>query len=520
MAASELIDFRRAFLWLLCGMLLPSVALVAFGVVAVANERAAVERRLQNEYDARLGVLKDDLDARLQAAASSAARAVDSDHAEPASGPEGDFDRARPARRPEGNPDRWTARKPDDALVVSVTTPEARGDPALAEPARRAAALPRNSHLFVSSDSGGERKVYAVVHTSSDRVVAAQLDLLAVAAEVLRLAAARFPRERAVFRMLAPVAPTPPLATLRRLLEEVAPPSGRATVVARKPLDPPLDGFTLAAELSGDDPAASLAFRNRTWYIALLVLLYAGIGIGFGLTIREMRRAYKLSRLKTDFVANISHELRTPLTSVRLFAETLRQGRVQGAEQQECLDQLASEAQRLSGMVEKLLDWSRLESGRKALKREPTDLRGLFDHVQEIFRAQQLGTTYQTELDPGLPAVAVDRDAMAQAVLNLLYNAVKYTGADKQIRLRGRRGGNGSVAIEVADNGVGIRPHERKRIFERFYRADDLLSRHTEGTGLGLAIAKRIVEAHGGRIEVESQEGKGSTFRIELPATA
>ncbi|MFL5433355.1 MAG: sensor histidine kinase, partial [Myxococcales bacterium] len=184
-----------------------------------------------------------------------------------------------------------------------------------------------------------------------------------------------------------------------------------------------------------------------------------------------------------------------------------------------CLDQLANEAQRLSGMVEKLLDWSRLESGRKALRRERTDLRGLFDHVQEIFRAQQLGTTYQTEIDPGLPAVAVDRDAMAQAVLNLLHNAVKYTGPDKLIRLRGRRGGNGTVAIEVADNGVGIRPHERKRIFERFYRADDLLSRHTEGTGLGLAIAKRIVEAHGGRIEVESQEGKGSTFRIEIPAT-
>jgi len=489
MAASELIDFRRAFLWLLCGMLLPSVALVAFGVVAVANERAAVERRLENEYAARLGILKDDLEARLQAAATSAARPAD------------------PGR-------------PGDPLVVSITRPEARGDPALAEPERRVAAAPRSHFVFVSSDSGGERKVYALVHTLSDQVVAAQIDLLAVAAEVPRLAAARFPRERGVFRMLAPAAPTPPLATLRRLLDEVAPPSGRATVVARKPIGPPLEGFTLAAELSGDDPAATLAFRNRTWYIALLVLLYAGIGIGFGLTIREMRRAYKLSRLKTDFVANISHELRTPLTSVRLFAETLRQGRVQGAEQQECLDQLASEAQRLSGMVEKLLDWSRLESGRKMLKREPTDLRGLFDQVQEIFRAQQLGTTYETEVDPGLPPVAVDRDAMAQAVLNLLHNAVKYTGTDKRIRLRGRRGGNGNVAIEVADNGVGIRPHERKRIFERFYRADDLLSRHTEGTGLGLAIAKRIVEAHGGHIEVESQLGKGSTFRIELPATA
>src|SRR5256885_9549550 len=332
-ATSELIDFRRAFLWLLCGMLLPSVALVAFGVVAVANERAAVERRLENEYGSRLGILKDDLDARLQAAALSAAGGVDSGSRPrlPAGmdvaqeGSPGGAGFARDGRRLQAGADE--DHKPGDPFIVSITRPEARGDPALAEPERRVAALPRNNFLFVSSDSGGERKVYAVVHGASDRVVAAQIDLLAVAAEVPRIAAARFPREHAVFRMLAPAAPTPPLATLRRLLEEVAPPSGRATVVARKPLGPPLEGFTLAAEFSGADPAASLAFRNRTWYIALLVLLSAGIGIGFGLPIREMRRAYKLSQIKTDFVANISHELRTPLTSVRLFAETLRQGR-------------------------------------------------------------------------------------------------------------------------------------------------------------------------------------------------
>src|ERR1051325_10689136 len=132
MPASELIDFRSAFLWLLCGMLLPGVALVAFGVVAVANERAAVERRLENEYAARLGLLKDDLEARLQAAATSAARSAD-------------------------------PRSPGDPLVVSITRPEARGDPALAEPERRVAAAPRSHFVFVSSDSGGERKLYAVV---------------------------------------------------------------------------------------------------------------------------------------------------------------------------------------------------------------------------------------------------------------------------------------------------------------------------------------------------------------------
>jgi len=304
------------------------------------------------------------------------------------------------------------------------------------------------------------------------------------------------------------------LAALRRIVAEAG---QTATVVSRVGLGPPLEGFALAAELPGD-PAAPLAFRNRTLYIALLVLLYLGIGVGFGLTIREMRRAYKLSRMKTDFVANISHELRTPLTGVRLFAETLRAGRAEGPEEvRQCVAMLSTEADRLSRMVEKLLDWSRLEAGRTSLELERTEVPALLDRIGQAYRAQQLPASYQTELDPQLPPVNVDRDAMAQVVLNLLHNAVKYTGEDKRIRVRARRAGR-NVAIEVEDNGPGVRPHERKRIFERFYRADDLLSRQTEGTGLGLAIAKKIVELHGGRIELDSRVGQGSTFRVLLPA--
>jgi len=178
---------------------------------------------------------------------------------------------------------------------------------------------------------------------------------------------------------------------------------------------------------------------------------------------------------------------------------------------------LSREADRLSRMVGRLLDWSRLESGRAALDLERTDVPALLDRIGQAYRAQQLPATYQTELDPQLPAVNVDRDAMAQVVLNLLHNAVKYTGDQKRIRVRARRAGR-NVAIEVEDNGPGVRPHDRKRIFERFYRADDLLSRPTEGTGLGLAIAKKIVELHGGRIELDSRVGEGSTFRIVLPA--
>ena len=473
---SELIEFRRAFVWLLCGMLLPSVALVAFGVVAVANERAAVERRLAEDYDARLRALGLDLLARLDKSAEAVA-----------------------------------AGKPDP-LVLTVQT-LGRPPPELADAARRAATLPIGGHVFATAEVGSERRALALVRTGG-RTLIAHFDVAAVAELVPRLAEARFPRERAAFRLFPPREPVAALAALRRIVAEAG---QTATVVSRVGLGPPLEGFALAAELPGD-PAAPLAFRNRTLYIALLVLLYLGIGVGFGLTIREMRRAYKLSRMKTDFVANISHELRTPLTGVRLFAETLRAGRAEGPEEvRQCVAMLSTEADRLSRMVEKLLDWSRLEAGRTSLELERTEVPALLDRIGQAYRAQQLPASYQTELDPQLPPVNVDRDAMAQVVLNLLHNAVKYTGEDKRIRVRARRAGR-NVAIEVEDNGPGVRPHERKRIFERFYRADDLLSRQTVGTGLGLAIAKKIVELHGGRIELDSRVGQGSTFRVLLPA--
>ncbi len=474
--ASELIEFRRAFIWLLCGMLLPSVALVAFGVVAVANERAAVERRLAQDYDARLNALARDLSVRLD----QAARSVLQDSPDP--------------------------------LVFSVR-PLDRSEPALAEAQYRAAALPEGGHIFVSGESQGERRAWALVRTRG-RTLVAQLDLVRIASEVPRLAEARFPRERAAFRLVPPREPVPALAALKRIVAEAAP---SATAVARIGLGPPLEGFALAAEMPGDDPAAALAFRNRTLYIALLVLLYMGIGVGFGLTLREMSRAYKLSRLKTDFVANISHELRTPLTGVRLFAETLREGRATSPEEvRECVEMLSTESERLSKLVEKLLDWSRLESGRRMLQKEPIGVPALLGQIGEAYRAQHLPATYQTDVEPDLPLVSVDRDAMAQVVLNLLHNAVKYTGEDKRIRLRARRAGR-NVAIEVVDNGPGVRSHDRKKIFERFYRGDNLLSRRTEGTGLGLAIAKKIVEAHGGRIELDTKMGEGSTFRVIIP---
>ena len=239
---SELIEFRRAFVWLLCGMLLPSVALVAFGVVAVANERAAVERRLAEEYDARLRQLSLDLMGRLDKAANAVATGVE--------------DAVIESVRPLGNP-------PGE----------------LAEAARRAARLPVGGHVFATVESENDRRACALVRAArpaGERTILAQFDLAALAAEVPRLAKLRFPGERAAFGLVPPREPIAALAALRRIVAEAGQTS---TVVARIALGPPLQGFALAAELPGD-PAAPLAFRNRTLYIALLVLLYLGIGVG------------------------------------------------------------------------------------------------------------------------------------------------------------------------------------------------------------------------------------------------
>jgi two-component system phosphate regulon sensor histidine kinase PhoR len=267
---------------------------------------------------------------------------------------------------------------------------------------------------------------------------------------------------------------------------------------------------------------AQASRRNRVAYGVLLGVFYVALAIGIIYTARALYQEARLSRLKTDFVSLVSHELRTPLTSIRMFIETLALGRVkEQAQIQEILSMLSRETERLSAMIERVLDWSRIESGRKTYQRERWELKEVVDAAVGAFRAQRLNEALELscQLPEALPAVEVDRDAMAGALLNLLQNAYKYSGQDRRITVRARTEPK-AVAIDVEDNGVGISPRDRKRIFDRFYRVDNLLTRKTEGSGLGLAIAKRIVEAHGGSIAVQSELGKGSTFTIRLPAAA
>jgi signal transduction histidine kinase len=238
--------------------------------------------------------------------------------------------------------------------------------------------------------------------------------------------------------------------------------------------------------------------------------------VGVVYTARALYLQARLSRLKTDFVSLVSHELRTPLTSIRMFIETLALGRVNDPSQtQAVLELLQKETERLSAMIERVLDWARLESGRQRYRKGRLTPREIVD----AFRAQRLDSQVQLScaVAETLPAVEGDREALAGALLNLLHNAYKYSGAEKRIELRAGMH-NGGVDIEVEDHGVGIAKRDRKRVFERFYRVDNLLTRQTEGSGLGLSISRRIVEAHGGRLTVRSELGKGSTFTIRLPA--
>ncbi len=284
-------------------------------------------------------------------------------------------------------------------------------------------------------------------------------------------------------------------------------------------LAPPHDGWQIGVYQPLGQSVNGRLIRNRVLYVGLITIFFAAVVTGVSITGRAYYLNMKLARLQTDFVSNVSHELRTPLTSIRMFIDTLRMDRARDpAQVKECLDLLALESERLSNMIERMLSWARMEAGRRVYTIEATPVRRIVDGAVAAFRAQRLGAPYQLSVDVPEEAgeIDVDGDALTEALLNLLSNAFKYTGDDKKIRLRAYVDAESTV-FEVEDNGIGIGPRDRKRIFDKFYRAEQLLSRKTEGTGLGLSMVRHIIEeGHRGRIECDSEPGKGSRFRMRL----
>ena len=257
------------------------------------------------------------------------------------------------------------------------------------------------------------------------------------------------------------------------------------------------------------------------WKILLIrwsvILCFIAILTGVYWTWKRIQQERELSRLKTDFVSNVSHELKTPLTSIRMFVETLRLKRYRNeTEAEEYLDILQVEIERLGRLVERVLDFSRMERNRKQFDKTEGDLEIVVRETVAVFQRQvrDVPLEIHMQIHPNTPLLTFDRDALVEVLWNLLDNAAKYGGSRVDVKLEWEES---CVRLVVQDDGVGIPGREQRRIFERFYRANDTLAREVEGSGLGLAMVKYIVEAHGGKIAVESSVGKGSAFTVTLP---
>lgn len=240
---------------------------------------------------------------------------------------------------------------------------------------------------------------------------------------------------------------------------------------------------------------------------------------GIVVLLRDITERKRLEEMRSEFVANVSHELRTPLTSLRGYLETLLDGAVEDpAATRHFLEIMNKETERLTRLVDDLLDLSKIEERRVVHRWQPVALTELIGRVVTMFRpqAQEKSLELLADLPPDLPVVHGDPDMLTQVLINLVDNAVKYTPAGGKVTVRAGAV-EGDVRVSVEDTGIGIPPESLPRIFERFYRVDKARSRELGGIGVGLAIVKHIIRAHGGKTYVESAVGKGSTFSFTLP---
>ncbi|HVV85621.1 MAG TPA: ATP-binding protein [Kofleriaceae bacterium] len=271
--------------------------------------------------------------------------------------------------------------------------------------------------------------------------------------------------------------------------------------------------------LEGDDDDRTAEFTTAAGARVVARVARRRGGDGHILVLEDMTAIRRLETIRRDFVANASHELRTPVSVIRANAETLEAGaKDEPAIAGRLLEGISRNAMRLSHLVVDLLDLSKIESGQMKLERAPVEVAAAAADarasVDELARRRQVTIAVEVA---GEPAIRGDASALDQILVNLVDNAVKYNQPGGHVWIRARRAGD-RVRIEVADDGPGIAPHQRERVFERFYRVDPGRSRELGGTGLGLSIVKHLVEAMGGRIGVDAHEPRGALFWVELPA--
>jgi signal transduction histidine kinase len=299
---------------------------------------------------------------------------------------------------------------------------------------------------------------------------------------------------------------------------------------------------------------------RRLWIQMVIVVAALTSVVGFISAYRAFRKQLRLAEMKSNFVSSVSHELRAPIASVRLMAEGLERGKVtEPTKQREYFRFITQECRRLSSMIENVLDFARIEQGRKQYESEPTDMQALVEQTVKLMEPYAAERGVRLRMLPRVPpascredvlinpaaarlvgdsgvvptsarqdaggtlAADIDATAIQQALVNLIDNAIKHSPSDSEVvvELNAHLTPRSShLTLSVSDSGPGIPPQEHERIFERFYRLGSELRRETPGVGIGLSIVKHTVEAHGGRVRVESEVGQGSRFTIELPFTA
>jgi two-component system phosphate regulon sensor histidine kinase PhoR len=330
------------------------------------------------------------------------------------------------------------------------------------------------------------------------------------------------------------------LRSLRQKLDETASnefilsvvsKSGGRQVYATGPLTPGEErqtrdlwlfpNYTLGIRMQGQ--TIEELVRERFYRdLALLVVLDLMILAGAWFLFRTVRREMQLARMQSDFVSSVSHELRTPLSLIRMFGETLEMGRVQSEEKkQEYYSTIVRETERLTGLVNNVLSFSRMESGQKAYQLTRVNLNSVIKQVLSSYQSQldYLGFTVQTELCDSLPDIMADTEALSEALLNVVDNALKYGRDQKWIKVSTAKTDR-SVCVDVEDHGIGISPENQRKIFEKFYRVSGELTHGTRGSGLGLTLVRHIMDAHNGEVTVNSRVGIGSTFRLSFPLAA
>jgi signal transduction histidine kinase len=263
------------------------------------------------------------------------------------------------------------------------------------------------------------------------------------------------------------------------------------------------------------------ARREIFIYGFLLAVIIVLMLFGATMIARDISRESETNRLKTEFVNNISHELKTPLTLIRLYGETLqRKGNLTNEEKKECYEIITKESERLSHLINNVLDFSRIDMGRKEFNFTKGFLQDVVRDTLESYRyhLDKKGFAIHNDIDRDLPEMNFDGEAITSVLINILSNAMKFSPKEKEVSVKLFRE-NENAVLQVADKGIGISKNEIPRIFERFYQSDNKIATEARGSGLGLTLVKHIVEAHKGRIEVESEPGKGSIFSVILPIT-